>query len=214
MNTAHKYEPKSLGQFTFANRDLKDQIERFASGSSMSPLVLYGHHGTGKSTLAKLIPEAIDGKNVIVNKVKASTLNSEKEVFDKFTRPKTFDNMFTHSTQSRNYHVIEEVNFEAKAGDALRVAMDQMKETDFFIFTSNNLTKIDSGLFSRATQIEVPPVGPDVFLGAAQHILKSEGVELDESQVIEVLESVYEMHSDNRKYYDALDDLIWKVKRK
>lgn len=213
MNTALKYGPTCLGNFVFANAELKDQIERYASGSSMSPLVLYGPHGTGKSTLAKLIPEAIDGKNVIVNKVKASTLNSEKEVLDKFTRHQAFDNLFVYGGQSRNYTVIEEVNFEAKASDALRVAMDQMLGTDLFIFTTNNLSKLDSGLFSRATQIEVPPIAPADFIQTALHILESEGVALDPGQVLEVLESVYELHSDNRKYYDALDDLIWKVQR-
>jgi replication-associated recombination protein RarA len=213
MNTALKYRPTSIDQFVFANPDLKDQIDRYASGSSMSPLVLYGPHGTGKSTLAKLIPEAIDGKNVIVNKVKASSLNSEKEVLDKFTRHQAFDNLFIYGGQSRNYTVIEEVNFEAKASDALRVAMDQMQGTDLFIFTTNNLSKVDTGLFSRATQIEVPPIQPTDFLKTAQNILESEGIEMNLEQVLDVLESVYEIYKDNRKYYDALDDLIWKVQR-
>jgi replication-associated recombination protein RarA len=213
MNTALKYGPTSLSNFVYANSDLKDQIDRYASGSSMSPLVLYGPHGTGKSTLAKLIPEAIDGKNVIVNKVKASSLNSEKEVLDQFTRHQAFDNLFVYGDQSRNYVLIEEVNFEAKAKDAFRVVMDQMQNTDLFIFTTNNLSKIDKGLFSRATQIEVPPIAPIDFVATAQHILTCEGIEMDQEQVLEVLESVYAMYSDNRKYYDALDDLIWKVQR-
>lgn len=213
MNTALKYGPTSLSKFVYANSDLKDQIDRYASGSSMSPLVLYGPHGTGKSTLAKLIPEAIDGKNVIVNKVKASSLNSEKEVLDQFTRHQAFDNLFVYGDQSRNYVLIEEVNFEAKAKDAFRVVMDQMQSTDLFIFTTNNLSKIDSGLFSRATQVEVPPIAPIDFVTTAQHILTCEGIEMDQQQVLEVLESVYAMYSDNRKYYDALDDLIWKVQR-
>jgi DNA polymerase III delta prime subunit len=213
MNTAIKYAPKTLAQFVFATPELKDQIERYASGCSMSPLVLYGPHGTGKSTLAKLIPEAIDGKKVFVNKVKASSLNSEKEVLDKFTRHQTFDNFFVHEGQSRNYTVIEEVNFEAKAKDAFRVVSDQMQSTDLFIFTTNNLSKIDSGLISRASRIEVPPIAPIDFAKTAEYILKSEGIEMDQGQVLEVLESVYEMYSDNRKYYEALDDLIWKIQR-
>ena len=42
-------------------------------------------------------------------------------------------------------------------------------------------------------------------------ILKAEKIELNEADVFDVLDCVYEMHQDNRKYYDALDDLISRV---
>jgi DNA polymerase III delta prime subunit len=211
MNTAIKYAPTSLDTFVFANQQLKVLIDRYVEGGSMAPLVLYGKNGTGKSTLAKLIPEAIDGKDVYVNKVKASTLNNEREVMDKFTRHAGFDRMFTYGGQSRNYTVVEEVNFEAKASSALRVALDQMSGTDLFIFTTNEIGKIDPGLSSRATLVEVPPIPPDVFLPFAVEILNAEDVKLSREDVFDVLDAVYEMHHDNRKYYDAMDDLIWQV---
>jgi DNA polymerase III delta prime subunit len=134
-------------------------------------------------------------------------------VFDKFTRNTNFDSCFVFEGQSKNYTVVEEVNFEAKASSALRVAVDQMLGKDLLIFTTNEIGKIDPGLASRSTLIEVPPLLPKAFLPTAIHILKAEGLEIDESEVLDVLDSVYEVHQDNRKYYDALDDLIWQVQR-
>jgi hypothetical protein len=39
-------------------------------------------------------------------------------------------------------------------------------------------------------------------------ILKAEKVSLVDAEVLEVLESVYEIYSDNRAYYKALDEII------
>ena len=76
------------------------------------------------------------------------------------------------------------------------------------IFTTNEVDKLDPGLLSRAEVVEVPPVDHETFLRKAQEILKSEGVTLDDKSVLEVLESVYQIKSDNRNYYKALDEII------
>jgi replication-associated recombination protein RarA len=211
MNTIIKYTPKSLRDFDFATTQLKHHVMRYVQGGSTAPLVLYGKNGTGKSTLAKLIPEAIEGTSVQVNKVMASTLNSEQEVMDKFTRSVMFDKFFVPAGQSINYTVVEEVNFEAKASSALRVALDEMAGRNLFIFTTNEIAKIDKGLASRATLVEVPPVPPEIFITKAMAILKAEKIKLKEADILDVLDSVYEMHQDNRKYFDALDELISRV---
>jgi DNA polymerase III delta prime subunit len=212
MNTMYKHAPRNLSGFVFATEQLKKQVMRYANGSNMAPLVLYGKNGTGKSTLAKLIPEAIDGISVKVNRVMASTLNSEVEVMNKFTRHVMFDRLFTYESQSRNYTIIEEVNIEAKASSALRVAMDQMIGRDLFIFTTNDIGKIDYGLASRATLIEVPPIPPDIFIEKAMEILSLEGLEVERTDVFNILDSVFELHQDNRKYFEALDDLIFQTR--
>ena len=116
--------------------------------------------------------------------------------------------MFKPDGQNRNYTVVEEVNFDPKAKGAMRESLDEMEGRDLIIFTTNELDKLDVGLLSRAEVVEVPPVSPEIFLKKAQEILKSEGVNLDDKSVLEVLESVYQIKSDNRSYYKALDEII------
>jgi len=208
MNTQHKYRAKNISEFVFANEEVQRQVTRYAKGKTFRPLVMFGPNGTGKSTLADLIPKALDGDQVKVTRIKAEDLNSNAEVRKLFTRTKQFDKMFKPEGQNRNYTVVEEVNFDPKAKGAMRESLDEMEGRDLIIFTTNELDKLDVGLLSRAEVVEVPPVSPETFLKKAQEILKSEGVNLDDKSVLEVLESVYQIKSDNRSYYKALDEII------
>lgn len=208
MNTQFKYRPKTLGEFVFANDQVERQISRFTKGTTTRPLVLHGPFGTGKSTVAELIPKAIDGPSVKIEKVKAEDLNNSAEVRKKFYRDRHFENLFAPEGQSRHYTVVEEVNFDPKAKGALRNTLDEMEGRDLVIFTTNELHKLDDGLLSRAEVVEIPPVSPNRFLDRAQTILKAEGVKLDDASVLEVLESTYDLHRDNRAYFKALDEII------
>jgi replication-associated recombination protein RarA len=208
MDSQRKYHPQTMDDFVFANDQLERQIRRYAAGKTTRPLVLHGRNGTGKSTLAYLIPSAIDGPDVKVTRVKAEDLNSSAEVRKIFTRSRQFDSLFVPEGQSGSYTIVEEANFDPKAKGALRVSLDEMEGRDLAIFTSNELDKLDEGLLSRAEVVAVPPVPPDRFLPYAQKILRAEGVQLDDAIVAEILESVYDDKGDNRAYYKALDEVI------
>lgn len=208
MNCNNKYRPSNIDEFVFATPKLEAQIRRYADGKTLLPLVLHGNYGTGKSLLADLIPKSIDGEDVIINYVNAEEMNSAGEVRRKFFREPLFDRLFGTGEQKYNYTVVEEVNFDPKAKGALRVCLDGMAQRELFIFTTNEVEKIDRGLLSRAEVVEVLPAPPDRFFPRAQHILRSEGVDLDDSVLRDVLESVYESDCDNRAYYRALDEII------
>jgi len=209
MNTNYKYRPKTIDEFVFATPKLETQIKRYTQGKSMLPLVLHGEYGTGKTLLAELIPKALDGADVSVNYINAEELNNANDVRKKFFRSAQFDRIFTGPNgQKNNYTIVEEVNFDPKAKGALRVCLDGMAQRELFIFTTNEVEKIDRGLLSRAEVVEVLPAPPDRFFPRAQHILRSEGVDLDDSVLRDVLETVYENDYDNRAYYRALDEII------
>ena len=208
MNTIYKYRPKSIDEFVFATDKLERQIRRYTDRKTTMPLVLHGTYGTGKSLLAELIPRAIDGADVSVNKINAEDLNNKKEVRAKFSRSANFDRLFSVGGQTMGYTVVEEVNFDPTAKGALRTCLDDMSGRELFIFTTNEVEKLDRGLLSRSEVVEVLPAQPDRFFDRAKHIVSSEGVAIADTVLRDLLDAVYDADYDNRSYYRALDEVI------
>lgn len=185
----------------------------YAAGATNQPLILHGPHGTGKSLLAELIPKAIDGDDVAVEKFTVEDLKSRASIKQKLKRTATFDNLFESEEQSRCYKIFDEFVMDSKMlKDEVRLAMDEMTEHDLYIFTTNELSKLDTGVVSRSLQLLVPPIPPADFLSKAQSILKEEGVVLPDADVLKLLEAVHHANADNRKFYEFLDRIIFETK--
>lgn len=212
MNTHIKYRPKSLADYIFPSQNVRDTVNMYVKGGCMRPLILHGTYGTGKSLLAELIPKAIDGPSVVVTRLHAEDLSSRKTISEKLVRSPIFDWHMKPADQSRYYVIIEECNTDWKSiKDAIRIAMDQMADRDLIIFTTNEIEKMDGSVRSRSTELHVPPVEPDDFLTRAKEILHAEGQEMGEGDLLNALEATYSAHHDNRKYYEALDEIIYRA---
>ena len=78
---ADKYEPKQISEIIFGNSESQRRIENITNGimpfplSGKNSILLYGIYGTGKTTLAKLLPEAIEMGQT------GQTLNMQAEFF-------------------------------------------------------------------------------------------------------------------------------------
>ena len=211
VDTEMKYRPRNLEEYVFPNNEVREMALAYGSGEITRPLILSGTNGSGKTLLAGLIPHQIEGGTAIINYVNSYDLNSNKEVEKHFTRNKQFDNLFTTNNQRYNYHIIEEVNFEGKASDAFRVALDDYRGVDMTIITTNSVAKIDVGVRSRCEILNVPPCEPQVFLPRAEQIISDEGYNIDDSTLLMVLEAAYEVNADNRGYYKVLDEILRQV---
>jgi DNA polymerase III delta prime subunit len=208
VDTEIKYRPTKIADLIFPNKEVEEIIKAYSTGEVTRPLILCGKNGTGKSLLAELLPDAIEGFRASVNRIRATDLNSNKEVYAQFSRNKQFDALFTLNGQRYNYNIIEEVNFDPAARDAFRVALDEFRGIDLTIITTNNIDKIDIGVKSRSQVIEVPPLEPEQFLVVAERIIAAEGFVIDSQTLLEVLEAAYDIERDNRNYYKKLDELL------
>jgi len=208
-NTQLDYRPKTLSEYLYSDSKLEKIIDGYVNGTQTRPLILYGNFGTGKSLLADLIPKAIDGENVRVNRVRSTHLNSDKNVYDEFYKNKMFDKFFCENERF-NYRIIEEVNFmmNDKAKSAFRTVIEDIEGTDLVIMTTNEIFKIDPAIRSRSELIEVKPLRPEQFVDRAYEIIKAEGQIIEKGSLLKLLDKTYKLHADNREYYKELDKLL------
>jgi replication-associated recombination protein RarA len=211
MNTNYKYSPNRITDVVWPNDMVKKKIMSYVDGANTLPLVLHGPYGTGKSLIASLIPRAIDGEAVQIERINSDELNSAEAVRNIYNRGRQFDRLFVPAGQRQTYTLIDEVEIHKNAKHALRICLDEMQGRDLTIMTTNDLHKLDAAIQSRAEVLCIPPATPERFLPRAQFILRNEGIELPDATVSEVLDATYERHKDNRKYYAALDELILRV---
>ena len=181
----------------------------YASGKLEAPLLLHGTSGTGKSLIQRLLPNAIEKKELNLEKVKCSDLKNASDIHDLYGRNKMFNKNYTINDQKFNYIIIEEFLMTKTAmSDAMKIELDDTLGTDLTILSTNRLDEVDGGIKSRCEIVHVPPCAPQLFLPHAKKILDSVSVEYDDDALFGGLSLVYKLSQDNRKYYQWLDRVI------
>jgi DNA polymerase III delta prime subunit len=212
VDTHEKYTPKSLEDFVFSNEETRELATAYASGQLKRPLILHGVSGGGKSLLQRLIPNAIEGREVSVKKVKCADLKTADDIHDLYGRNKQFNKTFTWDGQKFNYIIIEEFLFTNKRlVDAFKIELDETLGTDLTIISTNHFDKIDDSIVSRSEVLEIHPCDPHVFFPHAKKMFEAENVQIDDAHLMKCLEVTHSLKADNRKYYSAIDAMFRKM---
>lgn len=212
VDTHEKYTPQSLDDFVFSNEETRELATAYASGHLKKPLILHGVSGGGKSLLQKLIPNAIEGREASIKKVRCADLKTASDIHDLYGRNKHFNRTFKWDGQKFNYIIIEEFLLtSAKLVDALKIELDETLGTDLTIISTNRFDEIDDGIVSRSEELEIHPCEPHVFFPHAKKMFELEGVEIDDAHLLKCLEVTHALKADNRKYYSAIDAMFRKL---
>ncbi|WP_068324095.1 AAA family ATPase [Polynucleobacter yangtzensis] len=211
MSFALKYAPKILDEVVLGSITLKNKLAEYINGRNLKPLILHGGVGTGKTTIANLLPDAIEGKKAEVTRLKAVEFNSINDVMQMFEDHTMFYQVFTINDQKRNYIISNEINFTPKAAIAFRDVIDDMISHTQFIFTTNYIDQVDVALRDRSSCVMVPPVTAKDWLSRAQWIMQQEGVALPDDQLLKILTTQLQVSSSNRKLLERLEDFVGSV---
>lgn len=144
---AEKYRPKSIRDYIFQNEKYKAQIYQMIKDQSIPHILLSGVQGSGKTTLALLLIEAMNVDPHDVKIINASDENSVDMVREKIKE-------FSSTAPLGDFKIIlleEADHISGPAQAALRHAMGEENQTTRFILTCNYKYKITPPIQSRCT---------------------------------------------------------------
>ena len=187
-----KYQPKTITQVVFGNDESRLLIEDIASGALPFPfggktgILLYGTFGTGKTTLARILPEAIEqgqtGQPLSFDAdffgcqqghsgtVIADTLKKQNKVL-------------SFNASGKHYYIFDEVDNLSKTAQAgLKTTLNSQRGT--FILTTNNISQLDKGVKDRCVLVEMNAATDSEYLPLARRIAADENVVLSDAQLL------------------------------
>ena len=192
-----KYRPKDIDGYVFRDEAQRDQVKQWIKEASIPHLLFSGAAGIGKTTLAKILINALGVDTYDVLEINASRENNVDNVRNNITS-------FVSTMPFGAFKIVllDEADYlSPNAQAALRGVMEEYSQTARFILTCNYPHKIIPALHSRCQGFHIEKVDHTEFTARAATVLVTEGVEFD----IDTLDSyVKATYPDLRKCLNLL----------
>ena len=192
-----QYRPKDVDGYVFRDEAQRDQVKQWIKEGTIPHLLFSGAAGIGKTTLAKILINALNIDEYDVLEINASRTNSVDDIRDSVVN-------FVSTMPFGQFKIVllDEADYlSPNAQAALRGVMEEYSQTARFIMTCNYPHKIIPALHSRCQGFHIEKVDHTEFTARAATVLVTEGVEFD----IDTLDSyVKATYPDLRKCLNLL----------
>ena len=192
-----QYRPKDIDGYVFRDEAQREQVKQWIKEATIPHLLFSGAAGIGKTTLAKILINALNIDEYDVLEINASRTNSVDDIRDSVVN-------FVSTMPFGTFKIVllDEADYlSPNAQAALRGVMEEYSQTARFIMTCNYPHKIIPALHSRCQGFHIEKVDHTEFTARAATVLVTEGVEFD----IDTLDSyVKATYPDLRKCLNLL----------
>ena len=158
-----QYRPRDIDGYVFRDEAQRDQVKQWIKEGTIPHLLFSGAAGIGKTTLAKILINALNIDEYDVLEINASRTNSVDDVRDKITN-------FVSTMPFGQFKIVllDEADYlSPNAQAALRGVMEEYAQTARFIMTCNYPHKIIPALHSRCQGFHIEKVDHTEFTARA-----------------------------------------------
>jgi DNA polymerase III delta prime subunit len=191
------HEPQNLNDIIFGNPESKLRIYDIVTGAEALPhcgksaIILYGTWGTGKTTMATMLPDAIEkGRTQEELTMSADLIRCQQG----FNGPQVIDliskvlDKNSLNASGLHYIIIDEVDLLTKsAQESLKSAMNTSRS--IFILTTNYIADLDRGLLDRCVLVEMNAAQSEQLLPLAQKIAAEYGITVADEELLPTIKA-------------------------
>lgn len=179
-----KYRPTVMEDIILDEK-VKKEVQTFIDKNEIPHLLFTGSPGLGKTTLAKIIADAIGADVLFINASAKRGIDVIRSDIMAFCSIRSIDD------SPKIVHLDEADRLTAEAQDALRPVMEEFSKYVTFILTANQRDRISDALKSRCLSMDLNPTDKTEAIRSVckrvVQILENEGIEYEKPAILQIV---------------------------